>query len=228
MVEKVQMALMFLGTLVGLSVTYLAVLASCARALRLGVVSYVLGSGPVVMQAGPFKLRLLPFRAVVEPASRNAILPPPPSLAAALERGDLRYFDDLPFAVSLGFGFLSAILALLATAVFLGIGQAAHFTVEGVRDYVQGVFGPLSETPRLLDDAFRVYRRSSSPSAVGHALAIGTAINVLWLPNTVMAVLAMSSRESRGWAKVRLLAWLLWRVTELIWFGAFILWLTRA
>lgn len=226
MVEKIQMVLIFFATLFVLSVTYLLVLAVCARALRLGVVKYVLGSGPVVMQTETFKLRFFPFRAFVEPASRNSILPPPPRLAAALERGDLRYFDDLPFAVWLGLGFLAVILALMGSATFLGFSPAAHCTVEGVRDYVNGVFGPFSEAPRLLGDAFRRYQRAGTPSFVGHALAIGAAINVLWLPNTVMGLLSMSSK-SASLPKIQLLAWLLWRATEVVWFGGFLVWLSR-
>jgi hypothetical protein len=50
MVERTEMALVFLATMTALSLTYLAVWAFLAPMLRLGVARFVLGSGPVVMQ----------------------------------------------------------------------------------------------------------------------------------------------------------------------------------
>jgi hypothetical protein len=123
-----------------------------------------------------------------------------PELAEALERGDARYFDDLPFATSLGLALLSALVCFLGASIFLGAGAAAQATAGGVRAYILGVIGPFSA--HLLNDALVAYRGGSPPSVFGQALALCGAMNLLWLPSSVMALLAMPKKDS-SWPRVR-------------------------
>jgi hypothetical protein len=170
-----------------------------------------------------FTLRFFPFRAHIEPAHRNAILPLPPKLLSALERGELRYYDDLSFVLSLGLALCSTLVALFGAALILGLFPAAHSLVEGVRDYVDGALHPLSRAPRLLDEAFARYRGSSSASVFGHALAICGGIDFLWMPSNVMFLLALSSK-SGFWPRVRFLVWVAARMTEIAWCLGFVVW----
>src|SRR5580692_2980566 len=116
----------FLWIVLALNISYLAAVALCARALRLGVTEYALGMGPVLLRGGQFSLRLVPLVAWFDPARRAAARPVDPAsrLGIALAQGRLRYFDDLPFVAFVGMALVSAIVALVGTALCLGWGIA--------------------------------------------------------------------------------------------------------
>jgi hypothetical protein len=223
---KLAMVLVFLGATSATHMAYLATLASLARTLRVGVVGYKLGIGPVVLQTPKLTLRLLPLSASFQPALKRLALPHPPALAAALERGALRHFDELPLAVSIGLTFCSTLIPLLGAAAAIGVEAAARAMAGGMFDFVRGAVGPLSTAPRLLDEAFANYQGRGPLSVLGHDLAVVAAMDLLLSGNTLF-LLGWLTRSERlqslrfGMVMVGLVAMASWCV-------AFGIWLTRA
>src|SRR5215831_5966820 len=105
MLEKIQMAMALAAAMMVCAVGYLVLLAFMATVLRLGVVRYTLGFGPVVTRTPTFDLRAVPLTASFLPATRNALFLVPPSLRSLLGAGQLRWLDDLPLAIALSLCF---------------------------------------------------------------------------------------------------------------------------
>jgi hypothetical protein len=225
--DKLGLALTFLATMAACNAAFLGVSVLVARALRLAVIRYVLGVGPAVFTTGTFTLRFIPVYSYFMPVHRNSMVAVPPELIAAIERDELRYYDDLPFPVSIGMGVCLAIaVSLGGAAMFLGGAAATHETIDAVRNYVIGALAPLSRAPELLEDALVTYRRSQGSTLVGHVLAVCAGIIFLWSPSNVMFLLGLSDKRMI-WPRVRTIVWLITRLTEIAWCVGFIAYCTR-
>src|SRR5258705_5474278 len=117
MIEKAGMALTLLATMVACSAAYLATIALAARVLRLGISDYVLGFGWVVARRGSFTLRWFPLTAHFLPVHRSSVLPTPPPVAAAVEQGHLRRYEELPFVLAIGLALLSAVVPFVGAGI---------------------------------------------------------------------------------------------------------------
>jgi hypothetical protein len=219
---------LFLWIALAMNISYLASVVLFARVLRLGVTEYALGMGPVLLRRGSFSLRPVPLVAWFDPARREGFkrVDPESRLGIALVQGRLRYFEDVPFAAFVGMALVSAVIALVGTAACLGWGVALEATMAGLRVYVDGAVSPISEGRRLLDSAFADYSGAGARSFVGHALALLGGMNLLWLPSSIMFLLAVASNSV--WLRVRFLVWLVARATEVSWLVGFVVWALRA
>ena len=84
-----------------------------------------------------------------------------------------------------------------------------------------------ADKDRFLDDAFAIYRRSSTPSVVGHALALGSGITFLSLPPNILFLLQLPSKNE-SLPRLRLLLWFVERLSQIAWCVGFAVWVTRA
>jgi hypothetical protein len=213
----------FVGTVFALNLVYLASVALCARALCLGVIEYALGMGPLLLRRGSLSVRLLPHVAWFNPASRRyPYIDADSELAAALAKGRLRYFEDLPFVASVGMTLIYVVLAFIGTTACLGWAAAPEATLVGLRSFVAGALRPMSTGQQLLVAAFADYSRGGGREFTGHLLAVLGGVNLLWLPGSIMFLLGAIG--NRAWLRARFLLWLVARAAELSWTVAFVSW----
>ena len=220
------MAMALVAALAASSAAYLALMALAAAVLRIGMLGYTLGFGPVVTRTPSFTLRAVPLGASFLPASRNGRLPVPDALRALLARGELRCFEDLPLGVGLSLSFASLLVPFVGASAMLGVHGAVDATAAAARDYVAGVLAPVSEAPRLLDAAFAVYRGASRASTAGHTFAVTTALELLYGANNLLFLIALPS-PSLVLPRVRFLVFLAIRLMDACWCVGFVLWLLR-
>jgi hypothetical protein len=225
--DKVGVGLAFMATMVAYSGTYLLTTMLVAHTLRLGIAKYVLGMGPIIFTSGSFTLRFWPMMSYFLPAQRKGITPLPPGLAAAIHRGERRYYDDLPFAIAISIAVaLPLLVAVLGSALFLGFVQASTETIDALRGYVAGALGPLTRAPELLDGALAQYQHSRGGSFSGHVLAVAGGIAVLGSPSSAMFLLGLQD-ERFVWPRVRTLFWLVARASEVAWLIGYVVWSVR-
>jgi hypothetical protein len=213
----------FVGAVLALNLVYLASVALCARALSLGVIEYALGMGPLLLRRGSLSVRLLPHAAWFNPASRRyPYIEADSELGAALAKGRLRYFEDLPFVASVGMMLISVVVAFIGTAACLGWAVAPEATLVGLRSYVAGALRPMSTGQHLLDAAFADYSHVGGLQFTGHLLAVLGGVNLFWLPSSIMFLLGAIG--NRAWLRARFLLWLVARAAEVSWTVAFVSW----
>jgi hypothetical protein len=224
---RLAMASFFLASALATDIVFLAACALCARGLRLAVLEYTLGIGPLLLRRGSFSLRLLPLSAWFNPATRGGYprIDPESELATALARGRLRYFEDLPFLAFVGMTLIPVVVALVGTAACLGWRAAPEATLIGLRSYVAGALSPISAGRHLLDAAFADYNRVEGKEFAGRVLAVLGGVSVLWLPSSILFLLGVV--VGRVWLRVRFFLWLVARATAVSWAVAFVWWALR-
>ena len=229
MTEKLALVGFFVVVGVAYNVMYLGAAAATARVFRVAVQSFVLGWGPVLLRRGAFRLHAVPLSAYFEPAYRESLTPVDPAseMGKALERRELRWFDDLSWPAAALLMSLSVWVAVLVAVVGLGVGPAVEATLGAVRSYLVGAVGPLSEAPRLLDAALSYCRAASVLEALGAAFAVLAGVNLLLLPGNVLFVAAIKAKR-RGPLYAKAVLMILPLVLGVAWLVGLVVWMARA
>jgi hypothetical protein len=211
----------FVAATIG-SAVYLLGVALASRSLRLAVIRFGFGLGPVLVQRGRLYVRLIPWSSYFQPALRDGLIETPPELVDAIERGELRYYDDLPFMWQVALVLAPDVVLALATIALLGPTTGLRVIYDCGRSFLQGGFAPLSETPATLENAFSLV--SASAHGVGLVVAAVTAYSAVWIPNNLLFVVAARHRPL-PWARVRFVCFLVFHAIGFCWVIAACAWL---